>query len=42
MTLFIACLLIYALNLPWWLYPIALVIWIGRLAVTTIDALRVP
>lgn len=30
MTLLIACLLIYGFGLPWWLYPVALAIWVGR------------
>lgn len=27
MTLFIACLIIHANNMPWWLYPVALITW---------------
>jgi len=27
MTLLIGCLLIYHFGLPWWLYPIAAVLW---------------
>lgn len=30
MTLFIACLLIYGFDLPWWLYPIAATLWFVR------------
>ena len=28
MTLFIACLLIYHLNMEWWWYGVAIAIWI--------------
>lgn len=27
MTLFIACLLIYHLNMEWWWYPVAAAVW---------------
>jgi hypothetical protein len=30
MTLLIACCLIYHFGLPWWLYPIAALIWAGE------------
>jgi hypothetical protein len=30
MTLFIACLLIYQFNMPWWLYAVACGLWLLR------------
>jgi hypothetical protein len=34
MTLFIACLIIYGLHLPGWLYGVAGVIWFYHMATT--------
>jgi hypothetical protein len=34
MTLFIACLLIYSLNMNPWLYPVAVVVWLAHVFAT--------
>lgn len=33
MTLLIACLLVYHLNMPWWWYVVATIIWLAKMAV---------
>ena len=33
MTLLIGCLLIYHFGLPWWLYPLAAVLWGGEMLI---------
>jgi hypothetical protein len=34
MTLLIACILIYQLQLPPWLYAVATLVWLGQIAAT--------